>query len=716
MLKNQKLRVKLAVILLLACATVLAVTSAGLVFSWNARLAERKARLTDIVGVANGTLERLNWPVSRAQLADPEALTQTRKLFESMTQGDTESFFLIGFDGTVLLDPYLSLDGVNAIDLRDGKGRPFIREAIEVAKAGGGFVQYGAPIPNSSRQQEKIAYVARAPGNSALIGIAMVIDDLKTEFWERAVVFLGAIASIFFATLVLSSRIVKSVCHPIRQLLGAVELLSQGATDVVIEGAVRGDEVGELARGIQSWKRHMIRRDQLQREVEAAQQELLRHARYDDLTGLPNARALLDTLRDQLGKDQGVALIAISIQGLDRISALHGQAGQRHVLRTLADRLRGFCGRKELSARLDADEFAVLSCEPDPALLAGNIRTALSVPVQWGSLVLDIGLSIGLATKPEDRASAEEMLQAAITAARNSIDREITVYSPALRARLDRESRLEARLRHAVDHGLIGLALQPKINARSGRLVGAEALARWTDDEFGVVAPFEFIPMAERLGIIGDLDSVILRNALREAARWREAGLDLSVAVNVSANELRAGDLVGRIATALADAACAPSQLVVELTESAVAENPTNACRQLKMLKGLGVSLSLDDFGTGYSSLSHLRRFPIDTLKIDRSFVIDVPHDRDAATVVKTIVALATSLGIDTVAEGVETTEQADFLRALAVPTLQGYLVGRPMAPDLFMVLAKENHPDGAIAAPGRPHQLRAVGAEGPRQ
>jgi EAL domain-containing protein (putative c-di-GMP-specific phosphodiesterase class I) len=226
-------------------------------------------------------------------------------------------------------------------------------------------------------------------------------------------------------------------------------------------------------------------------------------------------------------------------------------------------------------------------------------------------------------------------------------------------------------------------------------LLGAEALARWHDPDLGWVAPAEFVPLAERVGIIGNLDDWILRRSLQEAASWRRAGLDLTVAVNVSAIELRNRDLVSRVRSAIRDAKCDPAQLVVELTESAVAEDPAEAVRQLRALKELGVSLSLDDFGTGYSSLSHLRQFPFDSLKIDRSFVIDLPGDPDACAIARAIVALARSLGIETVAEGVETEAQRDFLKELHVDIQQGFLHSRPLPPDEFLAVSMAGSAQG---------------------
>jgi len=693
MLNNQKLHVKLSVILLLSFAAALTVTMGAVKLSWEVRLEERKAKLRDVVIAANGALADISRMAREERLTREAEGRATRKLVEAMASGSEDSLFIIGYDGTVLADPGQGHVGQNVLNITDSHGRAFIRSQIEVAKAGGGFVDYSLRRPDSDKPSEKLSYVSATPDGTALIGSGVFIDDLKEEFWRTTGVFLGAISALFVITFGLAGRVANSIVRPIRRLLRTMEHLSHGQLDVPVEGVKRRDEVGDLARGVESWKEHAVRRQQLQHQVETARLELLHQSTHDEVTGLPNARYLMGRLEDQLGRQKPVAIIIISMTGLDRIAARHGRDGQIHVIRTLAARLGGFCGAPDIVARIDGDEFAVLTHEPLPLTLAANIRTGLSAPVQWSSLILDVSVSVGLASSDEVPGSAEELMQSAIAAGRNTGHRDIVIYTPELRSRLERENKLEARLRAAVDQGEINLALQPKVDARSGRLIGAEALARWHDEEFGAVAPFEFIPIAERMGIIGDLDSVILRRALDEAARWHAAGLGLTVAVNVSAIELRSGDLVNRIASALGTANCSPSQLVIELTESAVAEDPADATRQLSALKGLGVSLSLDDFGTGYSSLTYLRRFPIDTLKIDRSFVIDTPQDRDASAVAHSIVSLARSLNMRTVAEGVETEEQAAFLRRLGVSVLQGYLYGRPISPDMFLTLARSQSP-----------------------
>jgi EAL domain-containing protein (putative c-di-GMP-specific phosphodiesterase class I) len=254
--------------------------------------------------------------------------------------------------------------------------------------------------------------------------------------------------------------------------------------------------------------------------------------------------------------------------------------------------------------------------------------------------------------------------------------------------RIKQEDLVKRRLQAAVASGSLTLALQPIVDSADGCLLGAEALAHWHDEELGTVPPSVFIPIAERYGLINKITSWVLHQALDEAVAWQRRGLDLGVAVNISAIDLHQPELVADIQLALTSSGCEPARLTIELTESVHADDPHLALHQLQAIKKLGVSLSLDDFGTGYSSLGYLLSFPIDTLKIDQSFVLGTPHNAESVVIVRAIIALARALGKSTVAEGIETKTQAEFLRDLGVDKFQGYFYSLPLSPEQFMALA----------------------------
>ena len=411
----------------------------------------------------------------------------------------------------------------------------------------------------------------------------------------------------------------------------------------------------------------------------------------DAMTGLHSGPALIRMVDVALRREQPFTLIVLLMEGLLHHSEHHGIDAGEHMLRTVAKRFGEIVDPEDAIARIDAGIFAAMTFDPEPERLARRLCAAIRQPVPWGAVEFHLTAASGLVSGDEDWSAGGEMIPAGYRAARESLQDgrdEVALFTAATRSRMAREASIEDRLWLAIAGDELTLALQPKVRAADGRVLGAEALLRWHDPVLGTVSPTEFIPIAERSGIIGEVTAWVMRRALTQAADWDAAGLDLTMAVNVSAIDLRQPDFVGMVRRLLAETGCSPTRLVLELTESCLADDPERAVAQFCELKGLGVSLSLDDFGTGYSSLSQLRRFPIDHLKIDRSFVHGTPDDSGAVSIVRTIVALAQSLGIETVAEGVETDGQAGFLKRLGVDLLQGFLYGRPLSADAFMALA----------------------------
>ena len=283
---------------------------------------------------------------------------------------------------------------------------------------------------------------------------------------------------------------------------------------------------------------------------------------------------------------------------------------------------------------------------------------------------------------------AETQVQQAASACnrvRNAGGNDFAIYDEAMGQAAARTLRLITELQHAVENGELCLHYQPKIDTVSGRLLGMEALVRWMHPERGMVMPMEFIPVAEDTGMIVAIGRWVLREACRQNAEWQRAGLrPLRVAVNLSARQLRSDNLVNEIDAALSETALAASSLELEITESMVMENPERVIKLLDRIRSRGIHLSLDDFGTGHSSLAYLKRFPIDCVKIDRTFIKDMPANTDDVAISRTIVAMARSLGLATVAEGVETEAQLELLRTLGCDQIQGYFFSRPIPADEF--------------------------------
>jgi PAS domain S-box-containing protein len=416
------------------------------------------------------------------------------------------------------------------------------------------------------------------------------------------------------------------------------------------------------------------------------------HASHNPLTGLFNSNYLLRDAEKRHTSGQAFTAMVIVLTGVDRICVLYGLDALREALRTVSSRIFHCLSATDMAAHHEGDIFAAITTALNVEEMANHIREEIIRPIRLNNRSFHVMASIGLVRSDDVDSSSEVLFQNGYAAIKSGLANQaeggIFWFTPEVGQRIQYEDLLETRMRAALTDNRLSLAMQGKVSAVDGRFVGAEALVRWHDDLLGTVPPCDFIPLAERVGCIGAISSWMLTQALSEAAAWQRDGLELTVAVNFSAIDLRNPVLAEEVGAALAATGCKPEKLIIELTESAVAEDPRQAVKQLSALKRLGVSLALDDFGTGYSSLSYLRSFPIDTLKIDRSFIKETPHDADAVAIARTIVALARALGMNTVAEGVETQEQADFLRQLGVDVLQGFLYSPPLPPSQFRLLA----------------------------
>ncbi|MET0686804.1 MAG: GGDEF domain-containing phosphodiesterase [Solirubrobacteraceae bacterium] len=385
------------------------------------------------------------------------------------------------------------------------------------------------------------------------------------------------------------------------------------------------------------------------------------------------------------------AMLAVLMVDIDRFADVNHSHGHHHgdeLLAQIEPRLRDAAGH-DVVVRLAGDEFAVVreAVEgPWEALAAAQRLAAVwQQPFRIDGDEVFLTASTGIAAGRPGRTTADALLREAAAALSRAKERgrgHAELYDEEMRERAHQRLRLESDLRRAVEQRAIGVAYQPIVDLGTGRPVGVEALARWTHAERGPVSPSTFIAVAERSGVIGELGRHVLRTACEQAARWR-AGVpgaeDLTVAVNVSAKQIAQGELYGEVREALRDTGLPPAALTIEVTESALMEESDAPGAVLATLRALGTRVVLDDFGTGHSSLSYLRRFPIDGIKLDRSFVdgFDLPG---AAAVVEAIIRLGASLGLSLTAEGVETREQAERLRALQCRLGQGYLLARPLA------------------------------------
>ena len=554
-----------------------------------------------------------------------------------------------------------------------------VSEAISIGNQRIGGVRVGYSLTEIRASEE------RAAGN---------LNNRLLELGRRHMGwFVALLAALAVVSVGVAWYVQRTLVKPIRQLADAANAIGTGDYDAKHLVNARQDEVGDLVRAFSDMNDSIARHDR----------DVRRMAYTDALTGLTNRLAFRESLDHRLmmlrGAGRQLAVLFADIDDFKRVNDTLGHEAGDEVLLQVATRIdravHAIRGADAMVARFGGDEFVVLlqAADNEPE---GDVRTMvtrlaetlvreLGEPMLLHGRQVFLGSSVGVALFPDDAASASLLMKngdIAMYQAKVAGKNCHRFYSRAMDQALERRVRMEQDLRGAWGRGELSLVYQPIYRASDQALVGCEALLRWSHPEDGAVAPSVFIEVAEQSGLIEVIGRQALQHACTEAASWQSmSGLEhpLFVSVNVSARQLRSGDLVKQVADVLAQSGLPPERLHLELTETAVISDEANATAVLARLREMGVRVWLDDFGTGYSSLSHLRRVQVDGLKIDRSFIADLLRDPDDLALTSAILAMAHSMGVTVVAEGVERQGQLDLLRERDCDLVQGYLLGYPM-------------------------------------
>jgi diguanylate cyclase (GGDEF)-like protein/PAS domain S-box-containing protein len=448
--------------------------------------------------------------------------------------------------------------------------------------------------------------------------------------------------------------------------------------------------------------------DMTERKELSANLEFLAH--YDSLTHVPNRIMLENLVRQSLAvASRNRSQLAFLFIDLDRFKNINDSLGHSvgdEVLKIVAMRLRQSLREMDIVARLGGDEFVVVLVNPkvadDIIIVCNKLCGVLRQPMSMGDYDLVVTPSIGISVFPKDASNYETLLKNADTAmykAKQCGRDNYMFYSEAMNIEAVKVLNMESALRNAMAKEEFELNFQPQLSLDSQRLVGMEVLLRWNSPQLGLVSPAEFIPLAEDCGIIVKLGEWVLREACRQNVEWQKQGLPaVVIAVNLSALQFKDKNLLSIIKSALEATMMAPEYLELELTESIVMNDSEFAIANIQALKNLKLKLSIDDFGTGYSSLSYLKRFAIDKLKIDQSFIADIGHDKGDEAIIKAIISLAKALGQQVIAEGVETQEQMDFLRENHCHEIQGYLYSKPLSAKDMTAFLQQVSEDNAVA------------------
>jgi diguanylate cyclase (GGDEF)-like protein len=421
------------------------------------------------------------------------------------------------------------------------------------------------------------------------------------------------------------------------------------------------------------------------------------HATHDAITGLANRDVLCRRItRATAQRRRKDALQAVVFVDLDHFKIINDGLGHNvgdQVLKVVASRISGCIREGDTLARLGSDEFAlVLTHQPDLNVIVSLLQRILHTvrdDIHIGEHQISLTCSIGVSLFPQDGVDAETLLTQADVAMHRAKEHgrnNVQFFKREMNVRLEERLLFENRLRHAMERNEFSINYQPQVDARSGAIVGVEALLRWTHPELGAVPPAKFIPLAEEIGLIGEIGQWVLRTACRQNAEWQAAGLPaIPMAVNVSIRQFRSHEFLTLVDAALCETGLKPEFLDLELTESLLVEEPEWAAQVLADLRAIGISVSVDDFGTGYSSLSYLKRLPLNALKVDKSFIQDI-RSIDDAVITRSIISLGHNLGLTVVAEGVETADQLQVVRELGCDRIQGYYFSKPLPSDQMTV------------------------------
>ena len=573
-------------------------------------------------------------------------------------------------DGAVLNDVRRLIPALD-VSLSDSSAgnKPFVISTLPQDRIGSSEYR-SLPHPLTTADNSKI---------DILVQRSVAAAEKSYRNLELQIAALSTLALV--VALIAASLFARGVSRPLERLAEGAQRIERGDYAEKIDIRQR-DEIGRLATAF----------DRMRTGIAEREEQIRFQATHDALTGLPNRVLFLERLAQAVTRARrSGAMVAILMMDLDRFKEINDTLGHHFgddLLKEIGHRLLDLLPDSDTVARLGGDEFAVtfyVKEASQAAEVATRIRTALETPFVLGSVSIEVAASMGIALCPQHADDAETLMKRADIAmydAKTTYS-EFAMYAPGRDEHSLRRLAMLSELRNAIAREELTLHYQPKVDVRHDRPVHAEALVRWQHPVHGILPPDEFIPLAEQSGNIGMITKWVLRKAITDCGAWNASGLDLTVAVNLSALDLFDAKLPAYIDGLLAESGLSPSKLVLEITESAVMKDPTYAAKILGDLKDRGIALAIDDYGTGHSSLAHLKRLPVDELKIDKSFVT---HLRNAAPedvlIIRSTIELGHNMGLKVIAEGVEDAEAWRILKDLGCDMAQGYYVSPPMPGD----------------------------------
>jgi len=676
-IRNLPLQRKLMLIIMVCCTATLLVSSVFFV-AREAKVLYR-AQQEDLVSLADMIGKNT---ASALVFNDPKAAQETIRPLTA--KSSILAAYVIDKDGRLFarhLAPNPGHADLPLEGLSDSASPAEVAEAVEQVKRGAykssfisGYASVVKPIRLDNEQVGSVVIHANATG---------FLHRLR---WT-ILVALAFMAATFLAAYLFSARLQQMVSVPLLNLLDTMKEISASKNFALRVAKPSSDEIGLLYDGFNEMLCEIEERNQILRQRQAHLQQL---AHYDPLTRLPNRTLFYDRLGQALFyADRAREAVAVIFIDLDHFKDINDTLGHRTgdlLLIEVASRLSTVVRSCDTVARLGGDEFT-LFCQnianADNAAVVGQKLVSLfATPFQLGASDIHVTASVGVTLFPNDGKTVDELLMNADIAmyhAKGCGKNVFALFDKKMNEHASERVTLLADLRQAVEQSEFLLHYQPKVDLLTGKVTSVEALVRWMHPRLGLLAPDKFIRLAEESGMIVELTEWVMRTACLQARAWQDANLPIRVAVNLSPYHFQRQDVKQAICSVLGATALDPSLLEIEITESALMQNDEYTCRVLGELREMGITISVDDFGTGYSSLSYLHRFPIHTLKIDRTFILNMMKSAEDQAIVTAIIAMAKSLKMQIVAEGVETVDQLETLKDQGCHEIQGFLVSRPV-------------------------------------
>jgi diguanylate cyclase (GGDEF)-like protein len=543
----------------------------------------------------------------------------------------------------------------------------------------------------SEGQKVLKTFIPIQSGNPYVIGIVtdykFIQHLLNQQLLNQLVISLVILLIVYIGSYFFAGYIVR----PFNYILRKVNKIAEGnfTVRVVIN---RNDELGLLGQRIDMMSQNLL---EYTRELEGKRAEIEYQANYDFLTGLPNRRLFNEQIKTSIEvsarETATLALLFIDLDRFKNINDIFGHSVGDLLLRSVAERLLNCFGKEEIISRFSGDEFVVLIPNATRAVAMAKAKIVLdelSRPFSNEADEMYVSSSIGISQYPADGEDVETLIKNADVAmyrAKEQGRNGYQFYSADMNEGIMRKNALEKGLYQALERNELVLFYQPQIDLITGKIIGSEALIRWQHPEFGLIPPIEFISLAEETGLIVPIGEWVIRTACAQNKKWLDRGeTPMSISVNLSARQFQQKNLVESIIKSLSDTGLPPEYLKLEITESIALYNEEYVIDKLHTLKNIGIKIAIDDFGTGYSSLSYLKKFPIDSLKIDKSFIGDITSDSGNEEIVKTIIAMARNMKLNVIAEGVETQQQLLFLKEHKCNEAQGYIFSKPLSVQQF--------------------------------